>query len=176
MLLGGPASVVWCWFIGTLRSCCCYSPSPRGQSLTLIVRSRLIYVLHSRYLYRRTRYVALSKTTGPSSDKGNLAVSAYPTSGGLYSATAFLLPRKYRSPIAYGVGWLNTLGQIAGVASTEVSCSVWISYRSPLILVLSMGNQFGLSRMIWAAYAISKGEEAAFVPCVPTDSACSTEL
>lgn len=55
-------------------------------------------------------------------------VSAYPTSGGLYSASAYLVPRKYRPTVGWLVGWLNLLGQVAGVASTE----------------------FGLSRMIWA--------------------------
>jgi len=61
-------------------------------------------------------------------------VSAYPTSGGLYSASAYLVPKRYKAPVGWIVGWLNLLGQVAGVASTE----------------------FGLSRMIWAAVAISK--------------------
>ncbi|KAF9060665.1 APC amino acid permease [Rhodocollybia butyracea] len=61
-------------------------------------------------------------------------VSAYPTSGGLYTASAQLTPKKYRTRVGWGVGWLNMLGQIAGVASSE----------------------FGLSEMIWAAVVIGK--------------------
>lgn len=59
-------------------------------------------------------------------------VSAYPTSGGLYTASANLVPVKYRALVGWIVGWLNMLGQVAGVASTE----------------------FGLARMIWAACSV----------------------
>lgn len=86
MLLGGPASVVWCWAMGF---CGCFFI---GTSIAELV-------------------------------------SAYPTSGGLYSASCYLVPHRYRGPVGYVVGWMNLLGQVAGVASTE----------------------FGLSRMIWAA-------------------------
>ncbi|TRM60043.1 amino acid/polyamine transporter I [Schizophyllum amplum] len=61
-------------------------------------------------------------------------VSAYPTCGGLYTASANLSPKKYRARIGWLVGWLNILGQIAGVSSTE----------------------FGLSNMIWAAVSVGK--------------------
>jgi amino acid transporter len=61
-------------------------------------------------------------------------VSAFPSSGGLYTASAQLTPKKYRAPVGWLVGWLNILGQIAGVSSTE----------------------FGLSNMIWAAVVIGK--------------------
>ena len=59
-------------------------------------------------------------------------VSAYPTAGGLYSASALLTPKKHRAKVGYVVGWLNILGQIAGLSSTE----------------------FGLSNMIWTAVQI----------------------
>jgi len=61
-------------------------------------------------------------------------VSAYPTCGGLYTASAHLTPKKHRAKVGWLVGWLNVLGQIAGVSSTE----------------------FGLSAMIWAAISIGK--------------------
>ncbi|KAJ3727684.1 APC amino acid permease [Lentinula raphanica] len=61
-------------------------------------------------------------------------VSAYPTSGGMYTASARLTPKKYRARVGWLVGWLNILGQIAGVSSTE----------------------FGLANMIWAAVVIGK--------------------
>ncbi|KAG5646187.1 hypothetical protein DXG03_004240 [Asterophora parasitica] len=62
-------------------------------------------------------------------------VSAYPTCGGLYTASAQLTPKKHRARVGWVVGWLNILGQIAGVSSTE----------------------FGLANMIWAAVVIAKG-------------------
>lgn len=46
-------------------------------------------------------------------------ISAYPTNGGLYSASAYLVPRAWRPIVGWTIGWLNLLGQVAGVASTE---------------------------------------------------------
>lgn len=45
-------------------------------------------------------------------------VSAYPSSGGLYSASGLLVPRKYRAITAWFTGWLNFTGQIAGIAGS----------------------------------------------------------
>ncbi|KAL4401367.1 polyamine transporter Tpo5 [Malassezia pachydermatis] len=70
-------------------------------------------------------------------------VSAYPSSGGLYSASGMLVPQKYRAPVAWCTGWLNLTGQIAGIAGTE----------------------YGLSQMIYAwAYVISDGNFIATRP------------
>ncbi|KAK4051529.1 polyamine transporter tpo5 [Microbotryomycetes sp. JL201] len=91
-LLGGPASVVWCWFLGTLMCFCL------GTAIAEIV-------------------------------------SAYPTNGGLYSASAYLVPLKYRPIVGWVVGYLNCLGQVAGVASTE----------------------YGLAQMILTAASLSTG-------------------
>ncbi|GAA6039817.1 hypothetical protein JCM8097_004236 [Rhodosporidiobolus ruineniae] len=88
--LGGPASVVWCWFIGTFMCFCL------GSSIAELV-------------------------------------SAYPTNGGLYSASVYLVPKRHRALMGWTVGWLNLLGQAAGVASTE----------------------FGLAQMIFAAVSLS---------------------
>ncbi|CAD6898722.1 unnamed protein product [Tilletia controversa] len=55
-------------------------------------------------------------------------VSAYPSSGGLYSASGMLVPRKYRARVAWFTGYLNITGQLAGIA----------------------GTCYGLSQMIWA--------------------------
>ncbi|KAL1409273.1 polyamine transporter tpo5 [Vanrija albida] len=63
-------------------------------------------------------------------------VSAYPTSGALYTASARLVPPRHRIWVGYIIGWMNVLGNIAGAASTE----------------------FGLAQMIWAAYGASRGE------------------
>ncbi|GAA6013862.1 hypothetical protein JCM11491_000449 [Sporobolomyces phaffii] len=97
--LGGPASVVWCWFLGTFMCFCL------GTSIAEIV-------------------------------------SAYPTNGGLYSASAYLVPKKYRAITGWSVGWLNLMGQVAGVASTA----------------------FGLAQMILAAVSLStEKQEVPFV-------------
>ncbi|KAH8112046.1 APC amino acid permease [Phellopilus nigrolimitatus] len=61
-------------------------------------------------------------------------VSAFPTCGGLYTASAQLCPPKRRAVVGWVVGWLNILGQVAGLSSTE----------------------FGLANMIWAAVVIGK--------------------
>ncbi|KAF9512453.1 hypothetical protein BS47DRAFT_1382962 [Hydnum rufescens UP504] len=90
-LLGGPASAVWCWILG---SCMCFT---LGTSIAEIV-------------------------------------SAFPTAGGLYTASARLVPPQHRPLVGWIVGWLNMLGQVAGISSTE----------------------FGLSQMIWAAVVIGK--------------------
>ena len=51
-----------------------------------------------------------------------------------YTASAQLVPRKHRAIVGWVVGWLNILGQIAGLSSTE----------------------FGLANMIWAAVVVGK--------------------
>ncbi|KAI8990399.1 APC amino acid permease [Trametes punicea] len=61
-------------------------------------------------------------------------VSAFPTCGGLYTASAQLVPKKHRPIVGWVVGWLNILGQILGLSSTE----------------------FGLANMIWSAVVIGK--------------------
>ncbi|TDL26914.1 APC amino acid permease [Rickenella mellea] len=91
LLLGGPASVVWCWILGASM---CFT---LGASIAEIV-------------------------------------SAFPTCGGLYTASAQLCPPKRRAIVGWVVGWLNILGQVAGLSSTE----------------------FGLANMIWAAVVIGK--------------------
>ncbi|KAL4066403.1 amino acid/polyamine transporter I [Scleroderma yunnanense] len=60
-------------------------------------------------------------------------VSAFPTCGGLYTASAQLCPLSHRAVVGWIVGWLNILGQVAGIASTE----------------------FGLANMILAAVTIA---------------------
>ncbi|CAA18895.1 amino acid transmembrane transporter [Schizosaccharomyces pombe] len=50
-------------------------------------------------------------------------VSAYPTSGGLYFTCKDLVPARSMPVVAWVVGWLNLLGQAAGVSSTDWSCA-----------------------------------------------------
>lgn len=63
-------------------------------------------------------------------------VSAYPTCGGLYYTVSRLAPKAWVPSISWVVGWINLLGQIAGVASSE--------YGSAQILLaaVSMGSNF----------------------------------
>lgn len=91
LLMGGPASVTWCWIIG---ACMCFT---LGTSIAEIV-------------------------------------SAFPTCGGTYTATAQLCPPRQRALLGWIVGWLKLLGQLCGLCSTEI----------------------GLANMIWAAVVISK--------------------
>lgn len=51
-----------------------------------------------------------------------------------YTASAQLVPRKQRAIVGWVVGWLNILGQIVGLSSTE----------------------FGLANMIWAAVVVGR--------------------
>lgn len=61
-------------------------------------------------------------------------VSAYPTSGGLYYTVSRLAPPKYTAGISWIVGWLNLLGQVAGVASSEYGSA------QLLLAAVSMGS------------------------------------
>lgn len=63
-------------------------------------------------------------------------VSAYPTSGGLYFTCKYLAPEKSVPQISWICGWLNLLGQIAGVASTEYGAA------QLLLAAVSMGSDF----------------------------------
>ncbi|KAJ3075708.1 hypothetical protein HDU98_007100 [Podochytrium sp. JEL0797] len=50
-------------------------------------------------------------------------ISAYPISGGMYTASKFVTPKEKVPLVSWTVGWLNTLGQIAGFASTDFACA-----------------------------------------------------
>ncbi|KIW04572.1 uncharacterized protein PV09_04322 [Verruconis gallopava] len=66
-------------------------------------------------------------------------VSAYPTCGGLYYTVSRMAPAQWVPSISWIVGWINLLGQVAGIASTE--------YGSAQILLaaVSMGSDFSYS-------------------------------
>ncbi|KAF9221698.1 APC amino acid permease [Gyrodon lividus] len=104
LLLGGPASVTWCWLLG---SCMCFT---LGSSIAEIV-------------------------------------SAFPTCGGLYTASAQLCPPAHRAVVGWIVGWLNILGQVAGISSTEFGLTSMIlgavSLASP-DFVVTPGKTVGL--------------------------------
>lgn len=63
-------------------------------------------------------------------------VSAYPTSGGLYFTMKYLVPTVQVPLMSWLCGWLNLLGQVAGVASTDYGCS------QLLLAAISMATEF----------------------------------
>jgi amino acid transporter len=63
-------------------------------------------------------------------------VSAYPTCGGLYYTVSRLAPPKWVPSISWIVGWINLLGQVAGVASSEYGSA------QLLLAAVSMGSDF----------------------------------
>ncbi|ORY87115.1 hypothetical protein BCR37DRAFT_376507 [Protomyces lactucae-debilis] len=63
-------------------------------------------------------------------------VSAYPTSGGLYFTMKYLVPKNQVPIASWMCGWLNLLGQVAGVASTDYGCA------QLLLAAVSMGSDF----------------------------------
>lgn len=62
-------------------------------------------------------------------------VSAYPTAGGLYYTVSRLAPKQWVPSISWVVGWINLLGQVAGVASSE--------YGSAQILLAAVSMHSG---------------------------------
>ncbi|KAJ5641312.1 hypothetical protein N7490_005312 [Penicillium lividum] len=63
-------------------------------------------------------------------------VSAYPTSGGLYFTISRMAPSKWVPSISWVTGWLNLIGQIAGVASSEYGAA------QMLLAAVSMSRNF----------------------------------
>lgn len=63
-------------------------------------------------------------------------VSAYPTCGGLYYTVSRTAPKEWVPSISWIVGWINLLGQVAGVASSEYGASAM------LLAAVSIGTDF----------------------------------
>jgi amino acid transporter len=63
-------------------------------------------------------------------------VSAYPTCGGLYYTVSRLAPRAWVPSISWVVGWINLLGQVAGIASSEYGAA------QLLLAAVSIGRDF----------------------------------
>lgn len=63
-------------------------------------------------------------------------VSSYPTSGGLYFTVSRLAPKNWVPSISWVVGWVNLLGQVAGIASSEYGAA------QMLLAAVSMGQDF----------------------------------
>ncbi|EMC98071.1 hypothetical protein BAUCODRAFT_32069 [Baudoinia panamericana UAMH 10762] len=63
-------------------------------------------------------------------------VSAYPTCGGLYYTISRTAPKAWVPSLSWVTGWLNLLGQVAGIASSEWGAA------SLLLAAVSMGTDF----------------------------------
>lgn len=63
-------------------------------------------------------------------------VSAFPTSGGLYYSCSRLFPAKWAPFACWVDGWINVLGQIAGVASSDFGAA------GMLLSAVQMGSDF----------------------------------
>jgi len=63
-------------------------------------------------------------------------VSAYPTAGGMYFVTKYVVPEKHVPLASWVVGWSNFLGQTAGVTS------VGYSVGQMLLAACAMGSDF----------------------------------
>ncbi len=63
-------------------------------------------------------------------------VSAYPTAGGMYFVTKYVVPPEKVPIWAWIVGWCNFLGQTAGVSSVAYSVS------QMLLACVSMNSKF----------------------------------
>jgi len=63
-------------------------------------------------------------------------VSAYPTSGGLYFTISRLAPKDWVPSISWVTGWINLLGQVAGIASSEYGAA------QMLLAAVSIGSDF----------------------------------
>ncbi|KAL2863617.1 amino acid permease [Aspergillus lucknowensis] len=77
---GGPATAVWCWFLGSVMAFCI------GSSVAELV-------------------------------------SAYPTAGGMYFVTKYVVPADQVPIFSWIQGWCNLLGQTAGVSSVAYTVS-----------------------------------------------------
>ncbi|TID16258.1 hypothetical protein CANINC_004257 [Pichia inconspicua] len=91
--------------------------------------------------------------------------SAFPTSGGLYYATAMLSPPKYKALLSWIVGWSNYFVQVTSAPSVAYS-------GASMILSLAELCVEGFSYETWHVYLLSVALSfaAAIVASLPTKS------
>lgn len=53
-------------------------------------------------------------------------VSAYPTAGGIYTTTMFVVPKRYRANVCFISAWITIVGQLATTASVNFALSEMI--------------------------------------------------
>nr|UJH94653.1 ST.29 [Starmerella bombicola] len=91
-------------------------------------------------------------------------VSSYPTSGGLYYVCSRVFPKKWAPFVCWVDGWMNLLGQIAGVASSDYGAAQIILAGAVIgtdgKYVMKTGHVVG----VMAAVLVFQG----IVSCLPT--------
>ncbi|KAK4958003.1 polyamine transporter tpo5 [Elasticomyces elasticus] len=70
--------------------------------------------------------------------------SAYPTAGGMYFVTKFVVPQKHVPLASWIIGWANFTGQTAGVASVAYGTA------QMLLAAVSMGSAYDLETQTFA--------------------------
>ncbi|KDQ58795.1 hypothetical protein JAAARDRAFT_193315 [Jaapia argillacea MUCL 33604] len=105
LLLGGPATAIWAWFLG------CFGCLAIAASVAELV-------------------------------------SAYPTAGGIYTSTAYVVPVKYRRSITFIAAWITVIGQLSTPASVVFALSQMIfaaaTIASDGTFIASTGQILGL--------------------------------
>lgn len=89
--------------------------------------------------------------------------SAFPTSGGLYYATAMLSPPKYKAILSWWVGWSNYFTQVTGAPSVAYGCA-------SMILALKIMVDENYVYHTWHCYLLTTGLtfDSAIVASAPT--------
>ncbi|PWN35960.1 amino acid transporter [Meira miltonrushii] len=91
-------------------------------------------------------------------------VSAYPSSGGLYSASGLLVPKRYRAITAWITGWLNFTGQIAGIAGSAYGLAQMMLAWATVLVDSRYSPTTAQTFGVYAAILIIHG----FINCFPT--------
>ncbi|KAK0865548.1 polyamine transporter tpo5 [Friedmanniomyces endolithicus] len=78
-------------------------------------------------------------------------VSAYPTCGGLYYTISRTAPKAWVPSVSWVTGWLNLLGQVAGVASSEWGAAAL------LLAAASMGTDFAYTPTVGQTVGVMAG-------------------
>lgn len=102
--------------------------------------------------------------------------SAFPTSGGLYYATAMLSPPKYKAILSWWVGWSNYFTQLTGAPSVAYGCA-------SMILALKIMVDDSYVYQTWHCYLLTTGLTfgCAIIASAPTRwlawiNSCTTAL
>jgi len=75
--------------------------------------------LHIRIRYKSSLETGKARLTASVAE----LVSAYPTAGGMYFVTKNVVPPEHAAIWSWIIGWMNLLGQTAGVASIAYTVS-----------------------------------------------------
>ncbi|KKK21206.1 amino acid permease [Aspergillus rambellii] len=110
---GGPATAVWCWFLGSIMALCI------GSSVAELV-------------------------------------SAYPTAGGMYFVTKYVVPEDQVPIFSWIQGWCNLLGQTAGVSSVAYTVSQMLLAGASMNSQLTNGR-YSYSPTAWDTVVLSIG-------------------